>query len=340
MIRWTSATAVALVWGLLLSAGCSSDDDDPAAVQPALGPEDCPSAPESLQLLPIAPFWGGFVVITAGVSQGYVDQLEAEYLDPASNTWISAYAEQRETPDGRFWVSVSPSVNAGNKDKSFRIRLRSRLDGCAPSSWTETESFSLGDPIAGTTWQSQWPPTIMNGSVVLSRNVAGAADQFEYQFVNGVTHTAQFEADGTFKERYQFELTTPTEGAPFNGCSLSLNYVGNWQITFGRYESSVQISARAPASEASEGSTCTSPLPETWDLVRSEAAVPLNAISLPLSFDLTEFLYAEDPVMRWDATNLSGNFSGALSHLRYESGEEFGIFTSWPYVASARYVKQ
>ena len=168
MQKLTSWVVVLGMLGVLV--GCGDDDDGQAAVgaTPALTPAQCPAAPGEVTLDSIAPVWGGLLVVNATVASRTADDFDLEILDPTLGAWTRSYGGFWQREDGRYALPIRPSVTEQNKDEEFKLRVRSRLDGCAPSAWSEGPTFTLTDPLSDTSWKASWDPGSISGEMNLN----------------------------------------------------------------------------------------------------------------------------------------------------------------------------
>ena len=244
--------------------GASGEGAPPApGYRPALTPEQCPLAPTGMALAKPAPFWYGLVTASFAVGGGVPDTVQIQTFDPSRQTWIDYpngyynHPSVAQTADGKYVVYVSPAVSDGNKDEMFKLRVRTTLQGCPPSAWTESEPFGLTDPFSGSTWVGTFPQGALNAAI--SANTTGGwLGVGPYTVAESVpaTHSITFNADKTTTETVKYTISSPHPDDVYSGCSIVLNYTGTWTLDL---TSGLRVSQRKPKAPGAAGSTCTTP---------------------------------------------------------------------------------
>lgn len=332
--------------GLLVACG-GDDDVQSAGPGPALTPAQCPAAPSDLTLDEIAPVWGGLLVLNATVASGTADGFELEVFDPTLGGWNRSFGGVWQREDGRYAFPFTPSVGEHNRDAEFRVRLRSRLNGCAPSAWTEGPSYTLSDPLSDTTWVATWDASTVSGEINVTRfdvvNQASLEPAYP-TFEGTLTHTVSFAADGVFDEVYEFTLAGREADEPFDGCSFVFHYVGTWEFMYERNGVNVLISDRAPAEDAADGSECTTPALSTLAINDEMRLADLGFSGTVISSgaDYNGLLYSTPGPVRMDSYQLASALQNPsfLFALSYETAEETGNVSGYLGPSYYTYEKQ
>ncbi|HXK20374.1 MAG TPA: hypothetical protein VNG33_21340 [Polyangiaceae bacterium] len=231
----------------LVASGCGSDtkvvtvpvpeDNDggapaapvyPPTYPPALSPEDCAKSTSKITLSQPdgAAVWGGLVLLEFDVAGGKVDSFELQTYDLLFAVWINFYTGAGATgqrDDGSYFMAVTPAFTDGDKDQELKLRVRPRQAGCPDADWTETDTFSAGDPLLGTTWTAEIPAAFFSGQLTVQRSLLVPDDTTniapELQ-LGGATVSMTFGKKGAFTETVKMALSSETD-APFDGCHLA-----------------------------------------------------------------------------------------------------------------------
>jgi hypothetical protein len=318
---------------LLAAAGCE-------AAIPGVTAEDCPGAPTDVALEPVAPFYGGLVLVRLRVPGGAPDGIDVQQFDPSLGLWATGgFAPLREHPDGGFVVFVRPQVEEDTRDADQRVRLRTRLSGCAPSAWVETTSFKLGDPLRDTVWVAQIPADQVSGNFNI--NVEPPRDVGTHRVApNSVfEHRLAFGGDGKLTQSFAFTLSSTVPASPYHGCQIKLTYESPWRLET-REGLEVIVGQAAPSPTVTMGSTCPGAPPSQWSI--SQPGVNLG---LPPSRSGVNVDY--EPLARTPAGKPflgAGQFAGAasdiLGHISDVVGPETANVNGFLNLFSARYSKQ
>jgi hypothetical protein len=347
-VKSIANTVLVLTLSCAFLAACGGDDDDGpanAGPGPALTPAQCPAAPSDVSLDELAPVWGGLIVVNATVASGTPDAFDIEVFDPTIAAWSRVYGNAWQREDGRYAFSVTPSVTEYNKDATFKVRLRARLNGCPPSSWAEGPSYTLSDPLTGTTWVATWDAGAVSGEINVTRydpmNEVSLETTYP-RFDGSLVHTVTFAEDGAFDETYEFTLAGRDAGEPFDGCSFALRYTGTWSYYYERYGINVLVSERVPAENAADGSECAAPAPSALainDETRS-ADLRLSGMVMGTGADYSALLHAPDGPIRMESYQLASALQNPrfLFGLSYETAEESGSVSG--YLGPQYYVYQ
>lgn len=338
-------TPVTLTLAALCGVACSSSSNNDGTPPPAATGQDggipanapdgpgitaknCPATPTNVNIAQAAPVWYGFVQLTATVPGGTPDTLEVQVLDPSTKLWVTTYGRGGQKQDGTFAVSVSPTVDEASKTKEFKARVRARLDGCPPTGWAESPTFTLGNPISGTSWTATIPSALFYQYLNVS-HVGTGTSQGPYTLSDAdVVHTMTFNADGSYAESFSYGIKSlsTTPGDLYDGCNVHLSYVGTWIL---RLDGSptVSISARKPnPAGVTTGSTCTAPPVSDWTASQPGGApTRIQPASMYLNIDYQNVL--DDPPGKpvWSA---GGDLSNALSATLAEICDNVGPNTA------------
>jgi hypothetical protein len=284
----------------LLAAACSSNNETPANTPtgtsttgsptgaptvpgapppvtdtPGVTRDDCPSAPTNVKLIQVAPVWGGLINIEATVAKGVPDNLELQVFNPSLARWTQSYGPFAQKLDGTYVVSTNP-FPYDTSNKPLKMRIRSRLQGCAPSPWVETEPFTLSNPLTGTTWRTTVQPGELNGTPFVNLNGMGQA-RGPYTLSDSISHVIAFAADGNLTEVIAFSVASQFPGDLYNGCKIQMTFTGKWELTLENSRMILRVTARKPrATNPTEGSICAAPEPAQWQI-----SLPGNNVQLP-----------------------------------------------------------
>lgn len=336
---------------LFLAAGCG-DDSDSGATQgtasagsgggaPGITKADCPGAPEGISLEQVAPYWDGLEAIRFTVPGGTPGSIRTETLDPALGTWAFSYGNANEVDGGGWLLMGSVEPREESKDASFKLRVRTELDGCAPSDWVETEAFQVGDPFADTTWKTHVDPSdyysTVNANVVSGTGTTiGPYDLAE----SGIDHEVTFHGDGTMEETFSFGISSAHAGDVYAGCTFQVHFAADWRTEFQPYPR-VLVTHREPTASPLSGSTCTNP--PIAEMQLSQADYSLGSVDTTLSpnqIDYTPLLFAQPGDVVWRNQDLIGQIYQILSGLSDFEGEETTQLQGYFSFIAVEYVKQ
>jgi hypothetical protein len=288
---------------LLLAAACSSNNEtpvntptgtsttgsptgaptipgtpSPATDTPGVTRDDCPAAPTNVKLVQIAPVWNGLINLEATVAKGVPDNLELQVFNPSLARWTQSYGPLAQKVDGTYVVSTNP-LPYDTSNKPLKLRVRSRLQGCTPSPWVETEPFTLSNPLVGTTWRAVVQPGELNGNIFV--NAGGmSTGRGPYSLSESVNHVLAFAADGNLTEVIGFGVTSQNPGDLYNGCKIQMTFSAKWELTIENSRMILRVSARKPrATNPTEGSVCNAPTPNEWLISLPTSNVQLPAFS-------------------------------------------------------------
>lgn len=334
-------TVIAAVGGLLLSA-CSSSDNGPT---PGLTAGQCPGTPSAAGLDSVAPFWSGLYTVHATVPGGTPDTLDVSVLDPSQNVWQEVGQGTWQRADGPYVAPFQPRVTEQNKDSAFKVRVRARLEGCAPSAWADAGSYTATDPFADTTWVGNWDAAQLSGSLTVNRadlTGASALTPTMPTIDGAVTHTVSFKADGTMTEDFALALASSQPKDPFAGCTLNVHYTGTWSWQFSGANASVILSARVPADDATAGSDCA--FPALADLALSDSKQKANLVLPPSlltpNVDYSGLLSTPAAPVTLDNSQLPADLPAMLNQLNYASETESGSLSGYVTPVLGIYDKQ
>jgi len=337
-----------------------------AACAPApLSRSDCPGAPQDLALHPVAPFWGGLVTLEYKVPSGSFDYPDIEIFDPSLGAWVGVMggglnamgalgvgyglpAGELERDDGTIIVAVFPAATEQNRDLERKLRVRSRLDGCPASDWTESEGFKLSDPLVGTTWRATLEPGAFSGTIAFSpTGTSQKTYHGPYRFDDAAPpfHEIRFKADRTTEETIAFALKSDTPGDPYGGCTFQLHFVGRYEEHPGRnagWSEQLIIVDRVPSASPTAGSTCADPALAAVDIGSPSFTGRLGIANGPLWVDYTGLLTSPPgPVVGNNFSGVSEAIVEALSFIGVSQGQDTNYVSVNGYVTSSiEYVEQ
>jgi hypothetical protein len=267
--------------------------------------------------------------VRATVPGGAPDNLDLGLLDPSRDAWQEIGESTWQQADGTYVAQFQPRVTDQNKDSEFKVRVRSRLVGCAPSAWTDAGSFTPSDPFADSKWVGNWDAAQLSGSLSVNRTDLTGASQLTPSSVTvdgAVSHSLAFKADGTLTEDFAFTLASPDKNAPFAGCALKLHYAGTWSWLFSGTIANVVLSERIPAADPINGSRCAFPAPT--DLAFADAAQHASLVIPPSlltpSIDYSGLLSTPAAPVTFDNSPLSADLAVVLDQLSYASAKQSG----------------
>lgn len=248
----------------LAGAACSNG--------PALTPDLCPGAPQALALRQVGPFWYGLTMATFSVPGGAPSGFNVEAFDSTTGFWSSTGVIDNPsgTPlqldDGSYLALASVGATASNEGAPRKLRVRSVLNGCPPSAWTESGPFTLGNPLPGTTWTATFNAGASQPSLQFSPAASDTTSTFvgPYSFdaSQPLQHEITFNADGTTAEVFRYSILSAHPGDAYDGCSFVLSFTGKWTLALDDTYSGgldLTVSDRVPAASPSAGSTCGDP---------------------------------------------------------------------------------
>jgi hypothetical protein len=293
----------------------------------------------------VAPFWSGLYTAHATVPGGAPDTLDVSVLDPAQSLWQDVGQGTWQKADGTYVAPFQPRVTEQNKDSAFKVRVRARLVGCAPSAWADAGSYTATDPFADTTWVGKWDAAQLSGSLTVNRTdlTGGSALTPTMLAVDGaVTHTVSFKADGTLTEDFALALASSQSSDPFAGCTLNVHYTGTWSWLFSGANLNVILSARVPADDALAGSDCAFPAPADLALAdpKHNSSLILPPSLLTPNVDYSGLLSMPAAPVTLDNSQLPADLAAMLNQLSYASETESGSLSGYVTPVLGIYDKQ
>jgi hypothetical protein len=345
MTSMTSLLGLGACCFTLLALGCGDDkgdgdrapddnsggaSDEPA---PALVRDDCASKTSELRLSQPegANVWGGLVLAEFDVEGGKTRNFDIQVFDPSLQAWINSYADyngigQRE--DGTYFIAVRPTYNESNKNEELRLRIRPWQEGCPNGEWTESEPFVAGDPVASTSWTAEVPGTLLSGSIDVQRtSVPGGEVQPPVRVeLASAKLRVELGKKGAISETVTAELRAE-EGAPFDGCTLSLTFSGSYELLMRSY-GGITLAISEQTLTSTEGTSCT--LPSVEELALSDEAfdLPLSAFSQSVNIDYQPTLWADPAAPFWQSAFLHV-FEVLPQYLGYTTDTETGVSSGY-----------
>jgi hypothetical protein len=314
----------ALALTILIAAGCGAPADaDPApdgaapvsqapAALADAGAAACPATPTGVVLRKIAPVWGGLVVVEARVPDGVVDQFDVALFDPSVGAWVTIYpAQASHRADGTFQLELRPQVNDASFTGNWKARLRARLLGCAPSAWAESDAFTLGNPLAGTTWVARTDPS----QVATSFQVNLPGGSYTITSISGIVHQVSFAAGGALGERWSYDIKTNAPGAPYDGCHIDLAYAGAWKLQAQYGALQLLLSDRRPVVGGDVGTICGNPSRTSFYYEQPQTIARLVGVNVAFNPDYQPLTYTTPGPVRWNSGALFGSMVNTLVDL-------------------------
>jgi len=340
------------VWLSLALGACGGDDDKQVAVDegdgdagapavvafpPALGPEDCVASTSELTLSQPdgAAVWGGLVVLDFEVEGAKVDSFDIQVHDPALGAWVNSYVSQDasgQRDDGSYFIAISPTFNDANKDSELKVRIRPVQQGCPEAEWTESETFTAGDPLTGTSWSAVVPSALFNNRLSLQRNLIEDGTPLEplRMSIGDATLSLEFGARGVLTETVSFSLETEAAG-PYDQCTISLTFSGSYELILRQQYGGLMLAISDQVLDSSEGTTCA--LPKLADMAFSAVDFDgmLNAYTQGVSINYLPTLYSEPGAPSWSGSNFGQIFEQLLQFVSYRTTAEYGSAIGYLY---------
>lgn len=333
-----TATLSACVMTLLLG-GCG-DSSSGAGGGPPLTRTECPGKPAKVTVNPVAPFWSGLVAISFTSSgKGMPSYSDVQLFDPALGAYSQSGTTPFQKPDGTFLALVNTPAREESKDLDFKIRVRSELDGCAPSDWVESSTFKLGNPLPNTSWVADLSPAEYSGNLNIYQS--GTKTVGPYTFApSGVQETLEFKDDGTYTDVVSFGIESGHAGDLYDGCRFQIHSEGQWEIKFLQYSSTVLLSQRKLSANPLSGSTCNSPSIGQLAVNQPGFDMSLPPATLGLGIDYTALLYSPPGKVKWTDTTLLGGISNYLPLLVFTDVNGTATINGYLSPNQAHYEKQ
>ena len=325
-VRWMKS---GLLCAMFAFAGCTGSE--------ALESGDCPGTPRAVTLDPVAPVFNGLLVVEFQ-SDAAPSGVDVQRHSAARGLWEQSYGPLGQKDDGTYTVQVRPQVAEADADDPIKIRVRSTLLGCPPSSWAETDGVTLGDPVTGTTWIGTFGPGTVTAQLNVSVLSGAGTSVGPYRIATTppLRQTVTFGAGGVFDETLEVGFESATPGDVYNGCRFKLAYRGTWVATYGD-DSRVAVFGRRFVSLA--GSTCTNP--PIADIAPALAGTLSDDVLSTSSIDYTGLLENPRAAPEWQAYNLlAQTFQSAISALSDHTGPDMTSIDGYVSVFRPTYVKQ
>ena len=343
---------------LLLTSACGGDDDkktEPNDVEeneggapsvvvitspPALSPEDCAPAISEITLSQPegAGVWGGLVLLEFAVDGTNLQSFDVQAFDPSLGAWTNNYVSTQasgQRDDGTYFLAVTPYFSEDNKDKELKLRVRPSQDGCPDAEWTETEAFTAGDPLVGTSWQTKIPAALFSGQLTLQRQSipAGATLPSSRVRFGDATLSIVFGKKGSFDEVVRVPLSTEAD-LPYDGCTLSLTFSGTYSLLIRQQYGGMMLAISEQTLSSFKGTTCDLPAVEEMDIANMDAMTPpvrLSAYTQNVSINYLPTLYADPGVPTWQNNQFGQLFQELPNFLSYVTADESGSVNGYVY---------
>ena len=330
----------------LLAFACGSDnnkvqaeDDDnaggaPAATPsypPALGPEDCATTTSKIKLSQPdgAAVWGGLVLLEFSVDGAKVDSFDVQVFDPSLAAWTNYYLNTQafgQRDDGSYFLAVVPYFSDANKDQELKLRVRPTQQGCPEADWTETTTFSAGDPLVGTTWKAEIPGTGFSGQLNVQRTpIPNDAPLPSTRLTLGdVSLEVDFGKKGALTEVLTVPLSAKKD-EPFDGCTISLTFSGTYEVSLRQQYGGVTVAVSEQTLTSIDGTTCDFPAVKDMLISSVDFDLRLSAYTQQgASINYLPTLYVEPGAPTWQNSSFGQVFQQLSQFLAYTSATEAG----------------
>ncbi len=305
---------------------------------PALGPEDCVTGTSMIKLTQPAgaAVWGGLVVLDFTVEGDKVNSFDVQAFDPSLQAWTNNYVNTQavgQRDDGSYFLAVTPNFSDANKDKELKLRVRPTQSGCPDADWTETTSFTAGDPLVGTKWKAQIPGAGLSGQLNLQRTAIPniMAVPSSRLTVGGLTLEVDFGKKGLVTEVVTVALSSEKD-APYDGCSVSLTFSGTYEVSLRQQYNGISLAFSEQTLTSAEGTTCTFPTVEDMAISAEDFDMPLNAyIQQGVAINYLPTAYAEPAAPLWQNNQFGQLFQQLSQFLAYETTDEQGTVDGYLY---------
>lgn len=314
---------------------------------PALGPEDCATTTSKVTLTQPdgAAVWGGLVMLEFEVEGAKVDSFDVQVYDPSLAAWTNYYLTtqalgQRE--DGSYMVAVSPYFSEANKDKPLKLRIRPTQPGCPEADWTETTTFTAGDPLVGTKWKAEIPGTEFSGQLNLQRTAIPNEMPIAPSrlTVGDVTVRLNFGKKGVLTEVVTVPLSSK-KGEPFDGCTVSLTFTGTYTVSLRQQYGSFTLLVSQQTLTSTDGTTCSSPSVDDMAISSPDFDQQLSGFAQPgASINYLPTTYAEPGPPVWQTNQLGQVFQQLAQFLSYATAKETGNVDGYLYPQDATLERQ
>lgn len=347
----------------LLACACGGDDDKkveatgdgneggepalPPSYPPAIGPEDCATTTSKITLTQPegAAVWGGLVVLEFEVEGAKPSNFTVQLFDPSLGAWINYYVNQEaygQRDDGSYFMAVSPYFSEANKDQELKLRVRPSQSGCPEADWTETSSFTAGNPLVGTKWLGELSSGDFSQQLTVQRDPldSEALASSSRLILGDATVSLDFGKKGVLTEVVTVALSSKKD-EPYDGCTLSLTFSGTYDVTVRQQYSGLRLALSERALVDTKGTTCDFPTLPFMALSAVDADVRLNAYTQQsISIDYLPLLFAEPGPPVWRNSNFGQVFQELPSFLGYETTGELGIVNGYANVQEMTLVQQ
>jgi hypothetical protein len=311
--------------GMVSAVACGTDA--------ALTPADCPGAATSVTVNAVAPYWGGLVELSYKVPGGVPSDTDLAIYDPALKLWTPTYASNADQRDDGTFVSLVTVFNVTrfNSDMPRKLRVRSRLDGCPASAWAESKTFTLGDPLAGTTWVATFESGDLSGNVSVAQEgppPPSFVGPYGLDDTQTWSHSIRFGTDGTFQEEVKLGIKSHFQGDGYNGCTFDVHLIGDYTVV--PDQTAVFLSNRQRAADPGAGSVCGAPAVTDTFLYKSNppTMIPSTQISIN-SIDYSGLVASPPGKVIWNESGLTQTFNAVLPLLSTGiSGVSGSVYTS------------
>jgi hypothetical protein len=225
---------------------------------------DCSQVPQQLTIDLLAPFWGGLTRLNFSVQGPPPDSVQTQVFNSVAGAWEDSLMPLQQRDDGSYSVSTLWSVTSETKDATFKIRLRSKLDGCPASDWAVSDPIKLSNPLTDTAWATTIPLELSGTAFradVVATGMVPATTVGPYSYApQGIGHTMHFSAPDIIEETWSFKVNSATAGDLYDNCSFVIRYIGKWRfVSENSGNLQILVSELRPAPNALVGSVCTNP---------------------------------------------------------------------------------
>ena len=320
----------------------------PPSYPPALSPEDCAKSTSKVTLSqpPGAAVWGGLVLLEFEVEGGKVDTFDVQTFDPSLAAWTNFYVGTQamgQRDDGSYFMAVSPYFSEADKDQEHKLRIRPRQQGCPDADWTETDTFTAGDPLLGTTWKAEIPAALFSGQFMVQRALVVPDDTVNITpelRLGDATISMTFGKKGAFTETISVPLATETD-APFDGCTLAFTFSGTYQLILRQGYGGLMLAISDQTLTSFKGTTCTFPKIADMAFAAVDFKVRINAYTRQgISINYLPTLYATPGAPIWEDNGFGQLFQQLPQFLGYTTAKETGSVSGYVYPQDISFEQQ
>jgi hypothetical protein len=321
----------------------------PPSYPPALGPEDCVDSISDLSLSQPegAAVWGGLVVLDFKAPGNTLDSFDIQAYDSSLGVWTNYYVNvqaQGQRENGDYFMAVVPYYSDANKDLEMKLRVRPSQTGCPDAQWVESEPFTAGDPLVGTTWRGDVDAASLSEQLTLNRYTVPSGtfiDQSRLS-VGNATLVVEFGKKGVFTESVSIPIST-TKEYPWDGCTLGLVFTGSYVVKVRPNYGGVAVGISDAILTSYDDTTCDLPRVKELKFTAKDAdPVFLPASTQQVGVTYLPLLYKESAAPTWQNSGFAQVFQQVPQLLNYadEAGTETGTVSGYVYAQDLTLIRQ